>query len=457
MLSPKQIKGLKEATKRINLFEGCVRSGKTFVANTLFLEQCYTIPYDKFLLTGKTKDTLKRNVTTDIIKMIGEDNCEYNAHMGELTYKVGRENRIIYCVGALDERAVGRIQGGTFGSWYADERVTHPEGFCEMARTRLSVPNSRMFWTCNPESPYHTIYKDYIQKREVRNDLYHLHFEIDDNPVLTEEYIEELKTTYTGVFFRRMVLGEWVLAEGIIYDMFSIHHIVPSIPPIKRFWVSSDYGTASVTVFLLFGLGEDNKIYVIKEWYHDAEASRYQMTDPELVQAMNKFTKDFEIWRVFPDPSATSFILALKKAGYAVIEADNDVLDGIRAVGSGFYNNELLIHESCKTLIPEISDSYVWDDKARLRGEDKPLKKNDHRSDTLRYGLHTYKLHSNTGTSSVIVRGVNVLKEHLESNREKTNDHVASKEDIHNGRFSWRRNRIPGGNNWLKRKRVQLR
>ena len=448
-LSPKQQLALKKATKRINLFEGCVRSGKTFCANTLFLEQCYLVAFDKFLLTGKTKDTLKRNVTEDLIKMIGE--CEYNAHMGELSYKVGKENRKIYCVGALDERSIGRIQGGTFGSWYADERVTHPENFSEMARTRLSVPESRIFWTCNPESPYHPIYKEYIEKRESRSDLFHLHFELEDNPVLTEEYKDELRNTYTGIFYRRMILGEWVLAEGIVYDMFSFHHIVIEIPRISKYWVSADYGTASVTVYLLFGLGEDGKVYVLKEWYHEAVSSRKQLTDPELVVAMNKFTKDIEIWRIFPDPSATSFIAELKKFGYRVVEANNDVLDGIRQVSSGFHTNQLLVHQDCKTLISEISNSYVWDDKARLRGEDKPLKKNDHRSDALRYGYRTYKLHSFSGNSVAVTTEPGILSQHLNSHLNKqeisTND---------NRRFNFRRNRVPGGNQWLKRKRIVL-
>lgn len=450
-LSPKQKQALVGATKRINLFEGCVRSGKTFCANTLFLEQCYTIPFDKFLLTGKTKDTLKRNVTEDLIKTIGESNCEYNAHMGELKFSVGRENRTIYCVGALDERAVGRIQGGTFGSWYADERVTHPEGFCEMARTRLSVPKSKAFWTCNPDSPYHPVYIDYISKKEGRSDLFHLKFIIDDNPVLTPEYIQELKTTYSGIFFRRMILGEWVLAEGIIYDSFGVHHIVTEIPPIRRYWASIDYGTASVTVFLLFGEGEDGRTYVLKEWFWDAESCQKQLTDPEILTEFKKFTRDYHLWRIFPDPSATSLISLLRKNGYSVTEAENDVLEGIRTVSSGFFNNDLLIHSGCKTTISEISDSYVWDERAKKRGEDKPLKKNDHRSDTLRYGYYSYKIHTNSSVSYTqkspkgdFLRKPNPPEEDL---------YIDSCNE--SGRFSWRHHR--NQNTWLKRKRVILR
>lgn len=350
--------------------------------------------------------------------------------MGELSFKVGKETRKIYCVGALDERSVGRIQGGTFGSWYADERVTHPEQFSEMARTRLSVPESRMYWTCNPESPYHPVYKEYIEKRESRSDLFHLHFELEDNPSLTDSYKDELRNTFTGVFYRRMILGEWVLAEGIIYDAFSIHHIVNDAPRIKQYFVSVDYGTASTTVFLLFGVGEDNRIYVLKEWYHDAETSRYQMTDPELVQEMARFTQDIPIWRIYPDPSATSFNLSLKEAGYSVTEADNKVLEGIRQVSSGFHNNNLLIHESCKTLISEISNSYVWDNRAVRRGEDKPLKKNDHRSDTLRYGYATWL--QNKYDSIGISSNEKVERSPLQKSLDL--------EEVSN-RFSWRKSR----------------
>lgn len=453
-LSPKQAKALKEATKRINLFEGCVRSGKTHVADLLFLEQIYTIPYDKFLLSGKTKESLNRNVTSDLIKIIGYDNCEYNSHLGELAYSVGKENRKVYCVGALDDRSMSRIQGSTFGGWYADERTVHPENFCEMARTRLSVPNSKIIWTCNPDSPYHPVYTDYILRRDSRKDLYHLHFELEDNPSLTEEFKKELCETFTGIFYRRMIKGEWVLAEGIIYDMFGAQHIIDEYPPMVRYFTSADYGTASTTVFLLFGVGEDGKIYVLKEWYHDAPKARYQLTDPELVEEHNRFIEDNKLYACYPDPSAASFNLELRKSGISARETNNDVLEGIRAVSKGFHQNTLLIHRSCKTLIEELSSSYVWDDRARLRGEDKPLKKNDHRSDTLRYGYYSYILNKFSGSSAVSAAAVSPLVNKLY----RTNQDDEEVED-RRSRFFWRQNpnRLNIRNtSWLKRKRVPM-
>lgn len=402
------------------------------------------MPYDKFLLTGKTKDTLKRNVTNDLMKIIGE--CDYNAHLGELTFRVGNETRVIYCIGAIDERSASRVQGGTFGCWYADEVTIHPENFIDMSRTRISVPGSRIYWTCNPDSPYHTIYKDYIEKKNTRSDLYHIQFEIEDNPSLTEEYKNELKNTYNGIFYRRLILGEWVLAEGIVYDSFSVHHIVKEVPEIVRYWVGVDYGTASTTVYLLFGLGIDGKIYVLKEWYHDAEKAGIQLTDPELVAELGKFVSGLNV-KIFVDPSASSFILELKKSGYTVIQAENDVLDGIKTVSSGFYKYEILIHESCKTLITEISNHYVWDEKAKRRGEDKPLKKNDHRADALRYGIYSYKKHSGDGVAAISQPSPNKLVKRIAS--------TSSMGITRIGGFNLRDNLIRG-DSWLRRKFIHL-
>ena len=441
--SPKQIEALRSSNQRINIFEGPVRSGKTYAANILFVEQCFSVDYDKFLLTGKTKETLKRNVTLDLIKLIGSENCHYNSNLGELTYKVSGSSRTIFCVGAFDEKSEEKVRGATFGSWYADELTLQPKNFRDTARTRLSVPNSRMIWTMNPDSPYHDVYTDYILPKS--ENVLKIQFCLDDNPILTEEYKTELRTTYSGVFYRRMILGEWCLAEGVIYDMFSKELcIVNEEPTIVKYFVSCDYGTASTFVLLLFGVDIRGVVYVLDEWSWDAREKLQQKTDGEFLKELQKFTAGIPISTIYPDPSATSFIALLKQNGYSVGETDNDVINGIRVVGNGFKIGALKIHLRCTKLEKEVSSAYVWDEKAQLKGLDKPLKKNDHHVDTLRYGYVTHILHGHPALST---SSVNVVQ------RTGVQQKVDEKQES-NGRFDWRHQINRGFQSWLRRKRL---
>ena len=446
--SKKQIFALANATKRINMFVGPVRSGKTFVANTLFLEQCYSVSYDKFLLSGQTKETLKRNVTTDIIKLIGKDNCTYNENLGELKFSKDGETRVIYCLGAADEPSLKKIQGGTFGGWYADELPLQQKSFRDMARTRLSVPKSKIYWTMNPDSPFHDVYTDYISSSAPKNkEVFLLNFLLDDNPSLTEEYKHELRTSYSGVFYRRMILGEWCLAEGVIYDMFSESScVIDYEPQIIKYFVSCDYGTASTFVLLLFGVDASGIVYVLDEWSWDAKEKLQQKTDGEFLVELKKFIAGIPVSTIYPDPSATSFIALLKQNGFIVGDTDNDVITGIRIVGNGFKTANLKVHKRCVKLIKEVSSAYVWDDRAQLKGVDKPLKKNDHCSDTLRYG---YVTHTLRGHSALSVASVD------EVYHTRVQQHIIDSHHDDISRTFAVRHKIPGGfQSWLKRKRL---
>lgn len=403
----------------------------------MFVEQCFTVDYDKFLLTGKTKETLKRNVTLDIIKLIGSDNCNYNANLGELTYKVRGEPRTIFCIGAFDDKSEEKVRGSTFGGWYADEITLQPKNFRDTSRTRLSIPGSRILWTMNPDSPYHDLYTDYITKDSP--DVLKMKFCLDDNPILTEAYKQELRTTYSGVFYRRMILGEWCLAEGVIYDMFSSALcLVDSVPEITKYFVACDYGTASTFVLLLFGVGVDGVVYILNEWSWDAKEKLCQKTDGEFLKELQQFTNGINISVIYPDPSATSFIALLKQNGYVVGETDNDVINGIRTVGNGLKTGKLKVHRQCVKLEKELSSAYVWDPSAQLKGLDKPLKKNDHHADTARYGFVTHMLHGHPALSTSSISSVQ--KSAVQQKVEESKD-----------RFGWR-NKRARFDSWLKRK-----
>lgn len=199
---------------------------------------------------------------------------------------------------------------------------------------------------------------------------------------------------YTGVFFKRYILGLWAMAEGIIYDMFSEERHVKAVLEYVRLlidggrYVSIDYGTQNATVFLLWNKGRDGKWYCIREYYYSGRDKGVQKTDSEYAEDLTKFLDGTPIKAVIVDPSAASFITELSKRGFAVIQADNDVEDGIRLVATLLNTERLAFSQSCKNTIMEFA-SYIWDPKAAERGEDKPIKQHDHAMDAMRYFCYT--------------------------------------------------------------------
>lgn len=387
MYSPKQADVMLNADARWNLLTGATRSGKTHVTYDLLLKRMRTQPPGNCLLIGKTERTLKRNVLNPLRERFGEKYVSRVFGDGEV-YLFGRH---CYITGANDERAVTKIQGMSAVYAYGDEVTTWPESVFQMLKSRLDKPGAKFDGTCNPEGPYHWLKKDVIDKKDELN-VKHWHFTLDDNPFLDPEFVESLKKEYSGVWYQRYILGLWVMAEGVIYDMFSeSDHVVKKLPKMKKRWVGVDYGTTNPTVFLLLGLGADDNLYVISEWSWDSKEKGRQMTDKEYSEAFRKwcFKNQVVPSSVFVDPSAKSFMLQLNRDGVRrVIAADNSVEDGIRVVSSLLGMNRLFVHESCKGVIEEFH-AYVWDEKAQERGEDKPVKANDHRMDALRYGIYS--------------------------------------------------------------------
>ena len=199
---------------------------------------------------------------------------------------------------------------------------------------------------------------------------------------------------YTGVFFKRYILGLWAVAEGIIYDMFSKEEHTKDIKEFFRIlingnrYVSCDYGTQNATVFLLWNKGRDGKWYCIREYYYSGRDKAKQKTDSEYADDLKEWLEGIQIKAIIVDPSAASFIAELRKRGYKVLKAKNDVLDGIRLVGTLLNLEQLVFASSCKETIKEFA-SYVWDEKALERGEDKPTKQHDHCLDACRYFVST--------------------------------------------------------------------
>ncbi len=414
MLSPlvgKQLESARLATARGNLWEGAVRSSKTVSSIMVWLQYVRTGPPGALLMVGKTERTLKRNILDPIIEMVGKKRCRFVAGSGE----VHLFGRTIYVAGANDERAADKIKGLTLAGAYCDEVTTYPESFFAMLGTRLSVEGAQWFGTTNPEGPHHWLKKNYLDRarlhltRDGRTvtssdpsalDLNRFSFGLDDNPYLPRAYVESLKLEYTGLFYRRFVLGEWCLAHGSVYDMWDPdRHVIDVLPPIHR-WLSLgiDYGTVNPFSAILIGQSE-KQLFAVSEYRHDSRASYKQLTDAQYSREVRAWLDGvrqpgggpigvYPEW-VFVDPSAASFMTQLWSDGLSnVAPAKNAVLDGVRSVSMALGAGLLQVHRSCTGLITEMP-GYEWDVKAAERGTDQPLKTNDHSVDALRYGLHS--------------------------------------------------------------------
>jgi len=388
--SPKALESIYDSDARLNLWHGAVRSSKTINSIIRWIEFIKEAPEGgALLMVGKTERTLERNILGPLRQMVGFKRYKYKRGLGEISL-LGRQ---VYVAGANNELAKNKIQGLTLAGAYCDELTLWPESFFRMLLSRLSVRDAKLFGTMNPEGPYHYIKKDFIDKAG-ELDLKDWHFRLEDNLNLDPRYIQSLKREYTGFWYKRYIDGLWVLAEGVIYDMFDPDvHVVSELPAMKRYWVGIDYGTTNPTVFLLVGLGVDNRLYVIDEWRWDSRLRGRQKTDSEYSKHLRGWLTELDVVvnHIFYDPSAASFGVQLwRDKVLGLTKADNSVEDGIRRISSLLSTERLYVHKRCEGLIQEMQ-AYTWDKKAAEKGEDKPIKDNDHGPDALRYVINGTK------------------------------------------------------------------
>lgn len=399
----KQVDSFRLADARLNIWDGSVRSSKTIVSLLKWIEFVRASPPGPLLMVGKTERTLRRNIIDVMVEMLGERRCHLVAGTGEL-FLLGRK---IYIVGANDERAQEKIRGLSLVGAYCDELSTLPESFFVMLLTRLSIPGARLYATTNPDGPQHWLLVNYLDRASTWLDhdgqLHHLEgddrlnlarfsFQLRDNPNLSAEYVDAVSTEFTGLWHKRLILGQWVLAEGVIYESWDpARHVVAELPPIAQ-WLAlaMDYGTTNPFHAVLVGLGVDGRLYVGHEWRWDSKKQRGSLTDAEYSERLRAWVASLGITPSYTivDPSAASFRVELHRSGWSSTLADNEVVDGIRDVASLFATGRLLVSAECKELIREIP-GYAWDPDASEKGEDKPLKVNDHGCDALRYGIRT--------------------------------------------------------------------
>ena len=379
--------------------DGAIRSGKTLSMSLSFVMWAmFYFTGQNFGMCGKTIGSFRRNVLFWLKLMLRSRGYQVTDHRADNLVVVtkGDVTNYFYIFGGKDERSQDLIQGITLAGCFFDEVALMPESFVNQATGRCSVDGSKFWFNCNPDGPYHWFKVNWIDKLDIKN-LIHLHFTMDDNLSLSDKIKARYRSMYSGVFYDRYIKGLWVVAEGVIYDMFDkVKHIIDDAKDILKdtYYVSVDYGTQNATVFLLWVKNTAGKWICVKEYYYSGRDESEQKTNTEYAADLKEFLDDIKPKAIIIDPSAASFIAELKKRGYTVKKAKNDVLDGIRYVATLLNQEKIAFMEVCKNTILEFN-SYIWDAKASERGEDKPIKQHDHAMDAVRYFCYTIVFRGN--------------------------------------------------------------
>ncbi|MFP4017192.1 MAG: PBSX family phage terminase large subunit [Halanaerobiales bacterium] len=384
--------------KDILIADGSIRAGKTVALIDGFMNWSLdTFSHQNFIISGKSMGALSRNVLNPLKQNLAAKGIAYR-HVRSEEPRIEVGTNTYYLFGANDIRSKDTLQGLTAAGALADEVALFPENFVKEMINRCSIDGSKLWWNCNPQSPNHFIKKEFIDQADKKNIL-RLHFTLDDNLTLSDKIKSRYRRMFEGMWYQRNILGLWVLAEGLIYDMFNKDtHLVTDKKrqkeileeEINRYYIANDYGTGTVFALGLFGVTHSGESYLIKSFYYDAKKKRKQKSDSQYAADLKKFMKGYKVSRIIIPDDALSFINECrdqKVGNIKVFSRDpGTVLDGIRLQADMLATQQYKIFAN-KSNQPVIDEyySYIWDEKAQLKGNDKPVKENDHGKDMERY------------------------------------------------------------------------
>ncbi len=391
--------------------EGAIRSGKTLIGSFGFLVWSMNC-YDRqvFAICGKTVGSLRRNVITSLKEVLINRGYKVIDRQAENKLVVAKDGvtNTYYLFGGRDERSQDLIQGITLAGIFMDEVALMPRSFVEQAMGRCSVKGAKFWFNCNPEGPQHWFYTEIVKKSEEKK-LLRLHFRLEDNLSLSQEILDRYNTMFSGIFYRRFILGEWAFADGVVYDCFDINRntyrdfereqVLPLVVLDNDPWdgypfYGVDYGVFNPQVFL--EIYKYNKpgdkipyFYVDKEYYYDSRKKMKQKTDDEYIKDYLDFVDNKHNKGMIIDPSASSLIVAAHRNGIRTQKANNDVANGIRMVYTLLNLGHIRInYDKCPNLINELG-LYVWNEKRGESGKEEVVKQYDHALDALRYAVYT--------------------------------------------------------------------
>lgn len=394
MISPQQKKILAFPYSKYDaiICDGAVRSGKTSIMMWAFVRWAMeNFSGQRFGICGKTVDSCSKNIIVPFTAMtLAKEKYTMRWRRSEKILEVrrGTTTNSFEVFGGKDESSAALIQGRTLAGVLLDEVALMPRSFVEQALARCSVDGNKKWFSCNPESPQHWFYLEWIKKHDERNALY-LHFTMRDNPGLTEKVIEQYESMFSGVFYDRFIRGLWVVAEGLVYPMFDERNITDEVPESGEYYMSCDYGTLNP-----FSAGLwcwNGKVATrVREYYYSGRDERSSKTDEEYYIELEKLAGDLPVKSVVIDPSAASFIEVIRRhKRFRVQKAVNDVIPGIATTARYIQDGTIKVYRSCKDAIREFG-LYRWDEKST---EDKPIKENDHAMDDIRYFTMTILRH----------------------------------------------------------------
>ncbi len=397
--SKKQVQFILDSTAKWNLAHGSVRTGKTVGTLAAFLLAVEECPDSDCWMVGHSSDTIYQNAVRLIFESpefaIFKPFCTWYSGKRQLKFR----DKTIGTLGARDEGAIGNFQGKTFSLVYCDEMTLYPESIIDMIDTRLSKPHSRGFASMNPSFPDHKI-KKWIDRAEAGDpNYYQLHFTLEDNPYVDDNYKRRIRDSLSGLFYKRNYLGLWCLAEGAIFDFFDRKvHVLSKPPASAEYWIAGiDYGVSNAFACVLIGINTGiatqtgKRMWVEKEYYWDCKKTGRQKINSEFADDIQNFLEPYAVKQLYIDPSALSMKLELQRRGFHVVAANNDVYDGIQIMSTEMGKGNFYVLKDCPNLIREI-EGYIWDSKKSAQGEDAPVKKADHAVDAARYCLATHKV-----------------------------------------------------------------
>lgn len=398
IFSPKQTEYILNSNKKWNIAHGSVRTGKTVCTLFRFLLAAIECPDSEIWMVGYSSETIYQNA----IRMIFES-PQFEVFKPMCTWFTGKrqlkfKDKVIGTLGARDEGCLGSFQGKTFSLVYCDEMTLYPLSIIDMIDTRLSKDHSMGFASMNPSYPDHKIKKWIDKSDEGDHNYYSLHFTLDDNPYVGEDYKQRIRDSLSGLFYKRNYLGLWCLAEGAIFDFFDRSiHVLNKPPCAAEYWiVGIDYGVSNAFACVLIGVNTGyhtqtgRRLWVEKEYYWDSKKTGRQKINSQFADDVQEFLEPYAVRAIYMDPSALSMKLELQRRGLHVIPADNDVYNGIEKMTTEMGKGNLYVLKDCPNLIREI-EGYVWDSKKSAQGDDEPVKKADHAVDALRYAIYTHK------------------------------------------------------------------
>ena len=384
--------------KDIVIADGSIRAGKTVSMICGFIDWSLAeFENENFIIAGKSMGALTKNVLNPMKKMLNAKGLRFNHIRSTEEPRIEIGTNYYYLYGANNISSKDTLQGLTATGSFADQVELFPENFVNELIARCSVSGSKHWWNSNPDSPYHFLKKEWIDKAEEKKIL-HLRFTMEDNLTLSQKIIDRYKRMYSGVYYDRYIRGLWVVAEGLVYSSFSDDNVIDKVPDkvkIVKEYLGVDYGAANPTAFGHIGVGSDNNIYLLNTYYHSGRES----TD----KANSQYRKDLENFIIkhnidpewiFVDPSAKSFRIELYQhrdklpAFKKIYKANNSVNEGIEKVSNLLSLNKFKILEHNEKAKEEFH-SYRWDEKASSRGEDTPIKENDHIMDLIRYVINS--------------------------------------------------------------------